>query len=240
MGPNGVPGFNSLFPLSSSDSHALARSSTYNYTLGLQGVDTQIACQYDTRSPVSVAEFETLPNVFQTTGYCPNGSDALDSPRYWAILSGHTLGFWACGLGDRDPTDNSFRSYNLYLQGVRDFNTSIANITCTIETKAAEYSVTYCKQSSSFITELSPSQPSTLFPPYLIKQSVQAIGSVVYESQGIASNAMAESVRNLGSKYFGMEVGSRDDMYPKLFEYMLQGIVEYQVSDPVDENFMRL
>ena len=240
MGPNGVPGFNSLSPLSSYDSHALARSSTYNYTLGLQGIDTQIACQYDTRSPVRVTEIESLTGVFETTGSCPNGVDALDSPRYWAILSRHTLGFWACGLGDPDPADNSFRSYNLYLRGFGDFNTSIANITCTIETKAAEYSATFHKQSSSFITELLPSQPSTLYPTHLIKQSVQAIGSVVSESQGFASNAMAESVRNLGAKYFGIQVGSRDDMYPKLFEYMLQGIVEYQVSDQLTKIFMRL
>ena len=202
---------------------------TYNYTLGLQGIDTQIACHYDTRSPVGLVE--VLEGVFLTIGSCPNGIDALDNLRYYSILSNHTLAFWACGLGDRDPTDNSFRSYNLHLRGFDDYNTSIANITCTIETKTAEYSVTFHKPSNSFITELSPSQPSTLFPTHLIKQSVQEIGLVVSGSQSFYSNAVVESVRGLGFKYFGLKVGTRHDMYPKLFQYMLQGIDEYQVSD---------
>ena len=230
MGPNGVPGFDTLL----SDVRALARSATYNYTLGLQGIDTHLACHYDTRSPVT--QVEPLTGVYQTTGSCPNGIDALDNPRYWSIISNHTLGFWACGLGDRNLADDSFHSYNLYLRGFKDFNTSIANITCTIETKTAEYSVTFLKQSSAFTTQLSSSQSTTGFPTHLIKQSVKAIGSVVSESQGYATNLLAESVRVLGAKFFELPLGTRDDGYPKLFEYMIQGMVEYQVGDHLKVN----
>ena len=229
MGPNGVPGFDTLFPLQQFDVHALARSATYNYTLGLQGIDTHLTCHYDTRSPISLTE--VLEGVFLTTGSCPNGIDALDNPRYLSILSNHTLGFWACGLGDRNLADNSFHSYNIYLRGFRQLNTTVANITCVIETKPAEYSVTFLKKSSAFITHLSSSQSTTGFPTHLIKQSVQAIGSVVSESQGFATNSLAESVLALGAKLFGLPLGTRDDKYPKLFEYMIQGMVEYQVGD---------
>ena len=229
IGPNGVPGFDTLSPLQESDAHVLARSAAYNYTLGLQGIDTHLACHYDTQSPIALTE--VLQGVFQVTGSCPNGIDALDNPKYFSILSNHTLGFWACGLGDRDPADNSFRSYNVYLRGFRHLNTTVANITCAIETKPAEYSVTFLKQSSAFITRLSSSQSTTGFPTHLIKQSVQAIGSVVSESQGFATNSLAETVLALGAKFFGLPLGTRDDNYPKLFEYMIQGIVEYQVGD---------
>ena len=229
MGPNGVPGFDTLFPLQQSDAHALARSAAYNYTLGLQGINAHLECHYDTQSPINLVE--VLDGVLQTTGSCPNSIDALDNPKYYSILSNHTLGFWACGLGDRDPADNSFHSYNLYLRGFRHLNTTVANITCVIETKPAEYSVTFLRQSSAFITRLSSNQSTTGFPTHLIKQSVQAIGSVVSESQGFATNSLAEAVLALGAKFFGLPLGTRDDRYPKLFEYMIQGIVEYQVGD---------
>jgi hypothetical protein len=41
---------------------------------------------------------------------------------------------------------------------------------------------------------------------------------------------MVEMVISLGSKYFGLPLSRRNDTYLKLFEYMLQDMVEYQVS----------
>jgi hypothetical protein len=90
--------------------------------------------------------------------------------------------------------------------------------------------VTFSKRSAAFVTSLLPGQSRAGFPSHLIKQSVQAIGAVVSESQGSSANAMAEAVITLGSKYYGLPLGRQDDMYPKLFEYMLQGMVKYQVS----------
>jgi hypothetical protein len=228
MGPDGVPGFNRLNSLSSLDAHALAKSASYSYNLELQGIESQIACHYDTESPVNFTQ--PFDGVYQVIGSCPNGIPALGDTAFFTILSTRALGFWACGVGQPDPRDNSFQSYNLYFRGLNIFNSTIANITCTLGTQSAGYSVTFLKQSAAFVTSPLPGQSPAVFPSHLIKQSVQAIGSVVSEAQGSITNAVAEAVITLGSKYFGLPLGRRDDMYPKLFGYIVQGMIEYQVS----------
>jgi hypothetical protein len=216
--------------LSSSDSYALAKSAMYSYTLELQGIESQVACRYEPESPIEFIRPPTANGTYQIVGTCPNGVPDLGNTAFRTILSTRALGFWACGVGDPDPTDNSFQSYNLYFRGQNIYDRTIANITCTLRTRSAGYSVTFSKQSAAFVTSPLPGQSPAVFPSHLIKQSVQAIGAVVIESQSVSTNAMAEAVITLGSKYFGLPLGRRDDLYPKLFGYMVEGMVEYQVS----------
>ena len=57
-----------------------------------------------------------------------------------------------------------------------------------------------------------------------------AITSIVTESQGMAANMVAESVITSGVKSFGLSPYVQNPQYLRLFEAMLQGMIEYQVS----------
>jgi hypothetical protein len=57
-----------------------------------------------------------------------------------------------------------------------------------------------------------------------------AISALVTESQGFSANAVAESVITYGVKSFGLSPVSQDPQYLRLFEAMIQGMVEYQVG----------
>ena len=129
IGPDGVPAFDTLSP-SPISNPAGAGISAYQYALDLQGLSSQIKCEYAPSSPISFTE--PLEGLFQASGTCPPGHEVLPSrTRYLSILSNHTLGFWACGQGDRDP-DGHFKSYLLYLRGYLHYDRNIGNITCTL------------------------------------------------------------------------------------------------------------
>ena len=227
IGPNGVPAFDTLSP-SPISNPAGAGIISYQYALDLQGLTSQIKCEYAPSSPISF--IEPFEGIFQAIGVCPPGQEVLPSQtQYLSILSKHTLGFWACGQGDRDP-DGLFKSYLLYLRGYRQYDSNIGNITCTLSpVQHALFPVVFSEKSGVF-TAQNATKLSTHSPSDLITQSILGLGAVVPEGQGFASNAIAESVITFGVKLFDLPPFSPDPRYLPLFEAMLQGIIEYQVS----------
>ena len=228
QGPNGVGAFNTLSSSPISDPHALAGISSYRYSLDLQGLSSGVKCEYTPSSPVVFNL--TFEGVFQNLGSCPSGQDVLpERTLLFSVISRHTLGSWICGQGSRNP-DGSFGTYLLHLRGYRDYDRNIGNITCTISpVQPAIYPVTFSTKAGVFTS----AEPRLLFPSSpsdLVRQSIMAISSIVTESQGLAANIVAESVITSGVKSFGLPPYAQDPQYLRLFEAMLQGMLEYQVS----------
>ena len=228
IGPNGVPAFDTLENSPFSDQKIRDGMLSYDYTLEQQGLISNVSCVYDRESPV---RFWSLPDgtryAIQYNGTCDGKADVLTDVVQFIIPNGNsTLGFWACGSpsnGAQDP------SYFVYLRGRTNYEQSIGNITCTISPiKPATFQVTYQSQSRIFSVKESTSiSPATY--PRLIERTLVALGGIVQESQNTQSNLVAESVITFGVKSFSLPPYVKDQQYLKLYEAMIQGILEYEV-----------
>ena len=63
-----------------------------------------------------------------------------------------------------------------------------------------------------------------------IDQAVEELGTVIADAQTQELNLVADSVTALGVRYFGLPANGQQDEYLQLYEAMLQGILEYEVS----------
>lgn len=196
---------------------------TYNYTLELQGISTNVTCAYTSDSPVNV----TIPltNVWQTNGTCPPGQDLfLDNTTFISIPSNNYLGLWAC------LTEPSADSYNLYFRGVGTYYTpEIGNITCTVSPfRPTVFPLTYTGQAGIF-TAQAPIASSPSSSPELGLPLVKSLGSVVWEAQSLNSNLVAESIITAGVKSFNLPPDMPTIEYLRLYEKMIEGIFDYEV-----------
>ena len=228
IGPNGVPAFDTLENSPFSDQKTRDGMLSYGYTLEQQGLTSKINCVYDTESPV---RFWPLPDgtafSLQYNGTCDGKADVLTDVQQFIIpASYNNLGFWACGSpsnGAQDP------SYFIYLRGRQNYGKSIGNITCTISPiKPATFQVTYQSQSRIFSVKGSTSVSSATYPR-LIEKTLVALGGIIAQSQNTQSNLVAESVITFGVKSFRLPPYVQDQRYLRLYEAMIQGILEYEV-----------
>jgi hypothetical protein len=230
LGPNGVPAFDTLSTSPLSDPRTLGGLSAYQYSLDLQGLVSGVKCESTSSSPVFFNR--TVAGVYQTLGSCPAGHDVLPQALFLSIISHHTMGSWVCGQGNRSQ-DGSFGTYLLYLRGYELYDAILGNMTCTVSpVQHAIFPVTFSTRSGAF-TASQPTQQFTTSPSDLIIRSIMAILSLVTESQGFSANAVAESVITYGVKSFGLSAGSWDPQYLRLFEAMIQGMIEYEVGGGV-------
>jgi hypothetical protein len=227
IGPNGVPAFDTLENSPFSDQKTRDGMLSYGYTLEQQGLTSKISCVYDTESPV---RFWPLPDgtafALQYNGTCDRKADVLtDVVQFITPASYNELGFWACGSpsGAQDP------SYFIYLRGRSNYAKSIGNITCTISPiRPATFPVTYQSQSRIFSVKESSSVSSTTYSR-LIERMLVGLGGIVKESQNSEANLVAESVITFGVKSFRLHPYVQDQQYLRLYEAMIQGILEYEV-----------
>ena len=201
------------------------------YTLGLQGLDSKVACEQVTQTPITFTTRPDAPGMLRIGGVCPLGRDVLPSnTSYFSINGIKTLGFWACGDGEPD-TGGSFNSYFLYLDGHQDYSNVFGKIRCTISAKAAVFPVTFSRQSGTFsINETEAQIASTSYPSDPIKFWILWLGNLISEGQGYWGNSVAESVFSTAVETNSSS--STEDTNPvdlKLVGYMIQGIIEYQV-----------
>jgi len=228
IGPNGVPAFNTLKP--SVFEKNPAGMISYNYTLDHQGFDSNITCKYDTVSPIrfSPVTNNTLMVAYNATCADDGLANVLTDVLQFITPNGNnTLTFWSCkslqtGNG-LDPT------YYIYLRGRLNYETAIGNITCALSPiRPAVFPVMYHSSPGIFNTQ----KPTTTFTntfPTLIERALVALGGIIQEAQSIQSNLVAESVITFGVKSFRLPPYQRNDQYLRLYETMIQGIVEYQV-----------
>ena len=228
IGPNGVPAFNTLQDSPLSDSEEIAAMLSYNYTLENQGFLSNVSCNYDMAG--SGVTINPIPNetfVYQYNGSCDGATQVLTNvEQYITVNSNNTLTFWACKSASNGTTQPI---YSIYLRGVAGYESSVGNITCNVSPiQPAIFPVTYQSVLGIFNINDSTAINNTTFPGF-IDRAVSGLGDIIWESQDWESNLVAESVFTLGVKDFGQEPYVQNEQYLRLFEAMIQGILEYQV-----------
>ena len=233
IGPNGVHAFDTLNSsqlgyLNASVQNISESNSFwpfYSYTLHQQGITSNISCSRDSQSPVRVYPSDQgAVGTVQFNGTCDGQDDVLPNGKTFTSLnSNNSLTFWAC----KSPTNTS--SYLLYLRGLQNYAESIGNITCTASIQPAIFPVNYDSELGAFrsfhVIETSP----TTFSGF-IDQAVGELGTLIADAQTQELNQVADSVTALGVRYFGLPADGQQADYLPLYQAMLQGILEYEVS----------
>lgn len=231
IGPDGVPAFDTLSSTSFTNG-ANIPGLFYNYTLELQGITSNVSCEYDSTSPIEY--FLTSSGLWQYNATCPPGQDVLVNATFLVPPSSNSLGFWAC------QTSAAGDSYRLYLRGSKNYAQGIGNITCTLlPFKPAVYALQYTGQAGTF--DFTPQVPISTAPgtsTELLKRTVMGLGSNIVEAQSITANLVAESVITYGVKSFGLQPYVQDEQYLRLYEAMIRGVLDYEVRAQLLLGFM--
>jgi hypothetical protein len=231
IGRNGF--FNTLQSSPLSDQRKLSGILSYNYTLENQGFSTNVSCEYDERSPV-VTLFPLTAGVggsqyFGTTytGNCtPSGLINVVSNLYTATYSTNSLSFWTC---KSPPSSSQASSYYIYLRGLGIYGAQIGNITCTIPPiQSAIYEVMY-QSNPDLFSSTEPIQLDATTYTHFIDQYVQAFGQIIANAQNQKANQIAELVGSLGVISFKLSLSERNSTYLRLYEAMIQGMMQYTV-----------
>lgn len=228
IGPNGVPAFNTLKP-SVFDKNPAGMIS-YNYTLDHQGFDSNITCKYDPQSPIRFSAVADNTLILSYNATCSDSgladvlTDVVDFPT---LNVNNTLTFWACKSVETgnglDPT------YYIYLRGRLFYETAIGNITCALSPiRPAVFPVMY-QSSPGFFTSKKPIATFANTFPTLIERGLVALGGLIQEAQNIQTNLVAESVITFGVKAFRLPPYTPNEQFLRLYEAMIQGVVEYEV-----------
>ena len=233
IGPNGVDAFDtlnssvleSLKANLQNYSYSNSFFPLYEYTLLQQGITSNISCSRDSQSPVQVYPSNRgAVGTVQFNGTCDGQEDVLPNVKTFTSLnSNNSLTFWAC----KSPTNAS--AYLLYLRGLQNYAESIGNITCTASIQPAIFPVKYDSYLGVFRSHHVNKTSPTTFSGF-IDQAVGALGTLIADAQTQELNLVAESVTALGVRYFGLPADGQQAEYLPLYQRMLQGILEYEVS----------
>jgi len=198
----------------------------YIYTLNQQGITSNISCSRDSQSPVQVYPSDQgVVGTVQFNGTCDGQDDVLPNATIFTSLnSNNSLTFWAC----KSPGTNA-SSYLLYLRGLQNYAESIGNITCTASIQPAILPVKYDSYLGVFFSDDIIETSPTTFSGF-IDQAVGELGTLIANAQTQELNMVANSVTALGVRYFDLPADGQQAEYLPLYEAMLQGILEYQVS----------
>ena len=222
IGPNSIPGLNTLQPSPLTDAGTYPAILSYNYTLNHQGITSHISCIYDTQSPItySAGPADLLGNV---TASC-NGTGLHDPfphsrGSYQMPNTNSTLAFWACSNGQK------YATYYIYFHGCSEtYEKEIGNITCSVSPiQPAVFPVTYQRSTHVFSTleEITTSAAPSDFFSMVIEWGMVAFVNLVQVAQNPVHNLVAASVKELGIQALGIQ--PPNDLYLSLYEAMLKG-----------------
>ena len=249
IGPNGVPSTlnNSLVePFPFSDPEILAGITSYNYTFNHQGLASNVSCSYQPTTPIQAGYIANFTLQYDVPSCAALGETMIltniTSFHLPVVPDTNYLMYWAC----QSPTnDTQALSYVIYLSGpVNGYFNNTGNITCTVSPmQPAIYSVTYHSTTDTFFAgaALPANEPAAYSPSAfssLVNYTFIGLGSVLEEGQNFDSNLVAESVITFGVKSFGLAPYVRNDTFLRLYEQMIQGILEYEVC-PFDDLFFQ-
>jgi len=221
VGPNGIPAFDTLLPSPLSD-EAVKSYISYNYSLDLQGISSKVSCAYQPTTPIT---YQVVGNIFHYNGSCPTDQgNILAKANFVAVPSNNSLGFWAC------QTSQTGDAYDVYFSGRINYAQGIGDIACTVApAQPALYRLNYAGLSGVFSTA-EPISTSPNTSTELITRSIMGLGDVVCVAKNPESNLVAESVITFGVKDFGLPPYNQSNTYLRLYEAMVQGILDYQAT----------
>ncbi|KAF9464330.1 hypothetical protein BDZ94DRAFT_510718 [Collybia nuda] len=228
IGPNGLSAFDDLalqWPAAAS-----LIPNSYNYTLHLQGLKSNVSCRYDTRNPVVLTPSPTAPLISVFQGTCPPQTQVLQNPVFPVFIDpsrNNSLGFWAC----LSPTSSIPESYDIYFRGDGAYGDMTGNMTCSVSSaQSAVFPVEYRNGTNLFVVSNASNSSASTISPALMRGAINALGHVIWGAQQYEANFVAESVITFGVKTYGLQPFSRDEMYLRLYEAMIQGLLDYQLT----------
>jgi len=208
---------------------------SYNYTLDLQGLASNVSCSYEPTSPIL---YDNTSTIIEYSAGCQSIGEAevlTDLTSYTTLYGENTLMFWACQSASNNTQPPSYSVYLCGLNGGYAFN--FQNMTCKVGSiQPAVMPVLYQSTNGIFSTGpavLPANEPvdvSQSAYSYLVNYTLLALGDVMSRGQNSDSNLVAESVITFGVKSFGLQPYVMNTTYLRLFEQMIQGIIEYQTT----------
>ena len=228
IGPNSIPGLDTLQHSPLSDAATNAAILSYNYTLNHQGVSSNINCINDTQSPViySVGDAGGVFNYLNVTSSC-NELGLTDINRVYQIPLSYwqsTLASWAC------YSEQNRASY-IYIRGYGQvYEEQIGNLSCSISPiLPAVVPVTYHSTTHVFSTleGITTSAAPSNFLLALTEWGRNIVVNLLIIAQNHVNNLVAESVRDLGIQALGVQ--PPNDQYLPFYEAMMQGIMAGKV-----------
>ena len=228
IGPNGVPAFDSLE--NSSFTNLLRENAvlSYNYTLDHQGLRSNITCVYDNLSPIRVTALQPGSLIgIQYNATCDGSAQVLrDTSVLESAYGNNTLTYWAC----QSPNSSADGPvYTVYLRGLVNYAQSIGNITCDIlPAETGIFPATFTSL-PGVLPLAEPISSAPLAFSDLMELALVALGGVISEGQNFESNEVAESVITFGVKSFFQQPYVQSTTYLRLYEAMIQGILDYAV-----------
>jgi hypothetical protein len=231
IGPNSLPGFDTLQPSPLSNPQTKAVMLSYNYTLDHQGFTNNISCVYDPQSPIRLWTVPDDPLMVASNASCDgigleNFSNSAPD-NFVAPDTDNTLTIWAC---KSKPTGEGDVAYYIYLRGPVYDALGHGNITCTVTPRPSIFPVTYQSSTGVFLTQerIRTSNPTTAFFK-LVENAISGLPQYL-SGQTTDSNLVANSVWNLGIQSLGLApFGGQDDYYLPLYAAMIQGILVNEV-----------
>ena len=212
---------------------------SYNYTLNHQGLQSNVSCSYAQTRPFVFQGLDPGFNLaIQYSASCASlgGVEVLTNvPAFRTVYSNNTLVYWACqSVLNGAPV----ASYTVYLAGLNFYAPEIGNITCTVEPmQTAIYPVTY-QSTTRIFSAAGPTVAAPIaFSPH-INNALIGLGDIISEGQNFEANLVAESVFTFGVKSFGVRP-QQNSQYLRLFEQMIQGILEYEVRPVNISSFLQ-
>jgi hypothetical protein len=239
IGPAGIPAFNSLDTEGNPFETLAIRNGmvSYNYTLSQQGLEAVVSCLRSEGSPVSSYAIEGLNSTLlvSTNGTCDE--DGLQQvltnvTDYPTLNVDNSLAYWACK--ESPSQDPLHPTYFVYLRGRANYRDSLGNITCRISPmRARDLDVAYHSLPGSFTsratTTLGDASQRPTFSPFTDWLLV-GLGNLIWEGQNWSSNLFAEAVLSMGAKNLNISSFEPSDEHLRLFEALIQGVLEYEVS----------
>ena len=215
----------------------MAGTTSYDYTLMHQGLSSNVSCSYSPQLPFNFGPLDTTtgggPLAIQYNLSCSQLEeiDVLTNVNFFPSAYGNNvLAYWACQSPPSNgiPTD----SYSIYLYGVNNYKVTFANITCSLwPIQTAIYPVTYHSTTNLFTTgKPTLGSLTNITFPNLLTYALTGLGETISEGQNFQANPVAESVLTFAYKSFNVPLhANKSETFLRLFEQMIQGIVEYEV-----------
>jgi len=110
----------------------------------------------------------------------------------------------------------------------RHFYDSIGNISCTVSTQTAIFPVMYQSTTGTFSTH-EPRAFSPIAVSTIINDPLVGLGNIISGSQNARANVIAELVISFAVMFFGLSPYEPSPQILRLFERMIQGMLEYEV-----------
>ena len=239
IGPNGVPEFDTLKASPFSDPKIVAGMVSYDYTLEQQGLTSSVSCGFSSTNPFTNVSSLDPPNrlAIQYNISCENYGEfevLSGVPSFYSTLGNNTLLYWACQSASNGM---SMDSYSIYLGGFslglpNGYSAKIGYITCSVKPlQTAILPVRYDSTTNIFsAAQTTPESSQVITFPNLLTYALVGLGEVVVEGQNYEANLVAESVLTFAYKSFNVSVNATQPTeFLRLFERMIQGILEYEV-----------